>query len=67
MKVQLGSMEINDEQRRLLKRWMGERGMATREDCRVLAHDWLATLIHEICQEAQSMPPLPRKRRGGAR
>ena len=63
MKVQLGTWEITDEQRRDLKRWLNERGMASREDCRQWVHQSLNMLMEEVSKEVAEMPPLRRRRR----
>jgi len=63
MKVQLGTWEISEEDRRVLKRWLGERGSATRDDCRAWAHDVLRVFLEEVSKEVATMPPLPRRRR----
>ena len=64
MKVNLGSIEVTDDERRAIKRWQNERGMATRDDCRALVYQWVAVLLEEISKEVSTLPPLPRKRRG---
>lgn len=64
MRVQLGTWEITDDDRQTLKRWLGQRGLATRDDCRTWAHDALAAMLKEVSKEVATMPPLPTPRRG---
>ena len=59
MRVQLGTWEISDEDRQRLKQWLGERGLASRDDCRTWAHGALAAMLKEVSKEVATMPPLP--------
>lgn len=58
MRVQLGTIDVSDEQRRLLGRRMGKTGNASREDVRrfIIDHG-LADLAAAVAEEAENDPP----------
>lgn len=57
MKVRLGTIEIDDEERRAIRAYYGQRGLATRADVRAffiaMAEADLETIVHDFAEERQ--------------
>ena len=53
MRVRLGTIEIDDERRRLLNKARGMKGLASREDVRALAHSGIDQLFIDMCYDAE--------------
>ena len=53
MKVRLGTIEIDDERRRLLNIARGMKGLASRKDVRALAHSGIDQLFVDMCCDAE--------------
>ena len=60
MNVSLGTLEVSDEERLLIKKAINRRGrgMATREEVR----DWAFNLILEDLEERKYIKALPKRR-----
>ena len=53
MRVRLGTIEIDDERRRLLNVYHGNKGLASRKDVRSIAHSGIDQLIDDMCHDAR--------------
>ncbi len=55
MKVRMDTIEVNDETRRALRRFVGKTGMATREEVRMnmdgLIQDYLNNIVGDYGEE----------------
>ncbi len=53
MRVRLGTIEIDDERRRLLNVYYGMKGLASRKDVRAIAHSGIEQLFVDMCYDAE--------------
>ena len=53
MKVRLGTIEIDDERRRLLNVYRGDKGLASRKDVLAIAHSGIDQLLNDMYYEAR--------------
>ncbi len=53
MKVRLGTIEIDDERRRLINIYCGRKGLASRKDVLTIAHSGIDQLLADMCYEGR--------------
>ena len=53
MRVRIGTIEIDDESRRLINVYYGRKGLASRKDVHAIAHMGFDQLLGDMCYEAR--------------
>ena len=53
MRVRLGTIEVDDEHRRLINVYRGRKGLASRKDVYAIAHSGITQLLNDMYHEAR--------------